>query len=112
VLTPLSQSSGAPSCQVADSPAKVGGRSEPHFSDSSDRFQTGKIAVMCTADRPALGRGPSACAQKMCNLHITVRFELCAINRRGARVRGLSWPFLAHIELICDPPTHSLTLLA
>jgi hypothetical protein len=67
---------------------------------------------MCTADRPALGRGPSACAQKMCNLHITVRFELCAINRRGARVRGLSWPFLAHIELICDPPTHSLTLLA
>jgi hypothetical protein len=35
-----------------------------------------------------------------------------AINRRRARVWGLSWPFLAHIELICDPPTHSLTLLA
>jgi hypothetical protein len=33
-----------------------------------------------------------------------------AINRRVARVRELSWPFFAHIELICDPPTHSLTL--
>jgi hypothetical protein len=112
VLTPLGQSFGAPSCQVADSPAKVGGLSGPHFSDSSDRFQTGKLVVMCTADRPALGRGPSACAQKMCCLHITVGFEWGTINRRGARVGGLSWPFLAYIELICDPPTHSLTLFA
>jgi hypothetical protein len=86
VLTPLGQSSGAPSCQVADGPAKVGGLSGPHFSDSSYRFQTGKVVVMCTADRPALGRGPSACAEEMCKLHITVRFELCVINRRGARV--------------------------
>jgi hypothetical protein len=86
VLTPFGQNSGAPSCQVADGPIKVGGLSGPHFSDSSDRFQTGKIAFMCTADRPALGRGPSACAQKMCKLHITVGFEWCAINRRGARV--------------------------
>jgi hypothetical protein len=67
---------------------------------------------MCTTDRPALGRGPSACAQKICKLHITVGFEWCAINRRGAHVWELSWPFLAHIELICDPPTHSLTILA
>jgi hypothetical protein len=86
VLTPLGQSSGAPSCQVADGPAKVGGLSGPPFSDSSDRFQTGKIVVMCTADRPALGRGPSACAKKMCKLHITVGFEWCSINKRGARV--------------------------
>jgi hypothetical protein len=86
VLTPLGQSSCAPSCQVADGPAKVGGLSGPHFSDSSDRFQTKKLAVMCTTDRLALGRGPSACAQNMCCLHITVGFELCAINRRGARV--------------------------
>jgi hypothetical protein len=86
VPTSLGQSSGAPSCQVVDGPAKVGRLFVPHFSDSSDRFQTGKIAVMCTADRPALGRGPSACAQKMCKLHITVGFELCAINRRGAHV--------------------------
>jgi hypothetical protein len=86
VLTPLGQSSGAPSCQVADDLAKVGGLSGPHFFDSSDRFQTRKIAVMCTADRPALWRGPSACAEKMCNLHITVGFEWCAINRRGACV--------------------------
>jgi hypothetical protein len=86
MLTPLGQSSGSPSCQVADSPAKVGRLSGPYFSDSSDRFQTGKIVVMCTADRPTLGRGPSACAQEMCKLHITVGFELCAINRRGARV--------------------------
>jgi hypothetical protein len=86
VLTQLGQSSGAPSCQVADSPAKVGGLFGPYFSDSSDRFQTGKIAVMCTADRPALGRGPSACAQNMCVLLIMVGFEWGAINRRVARV--------------------------
>jgi hypothetical protein len=78
VLTPLGQSSGAPSCQVADGPAKVGELSGPHFSDSS--------VVMCTADHPVLGRGPSACAQEMCKLYITVGFELCAINRKGARV--------------------------
>jgi hypothetical protein len=75
VLTPLGQSSGAPCCQVVDGPAKVGGLSGPHFSDSSDRFQTGKTVVMCTADRPALGRGPSACAQNMCFLLITLGFE-------------------------------------
>jgi hypothetical protein len=86
VLTPLGQSSVAPSCQVADGPANVGGLSGPHFSDNSDRFQTGKLVVMCTADHPALGRGPSACAHNMCCLYITVGFELCAINRRGARV--------------------------
>jgi hypothetical protein len=86
VLTPLGQSSGALSCQIADSPAKVGGLFGPHFSDNSNRFQTGKIAIMFTTDRPALGRGPSACAQKMCKLRITVGFERCAINRRGARV--------------------------
>jgi hypothetical protein len=86
VLTPLGQSCGAPSCQVADGPAKVGGLSGPHFFDSFDRFQTGKIAIMCTTDHPALGRGPSACAQNVCCLHITVGFEWCAINRRGTRV--------------------------
>jgi hypothetical protein len=75
VLTPLGQSSGAPSCQVADGPAKVGGLSGPYFSDSSDRFQTGKIVVMCTMDRPALGRGSSARAQNMCLFLITVGFE-------------------------------------
>jgi hypothetical protein len=47
---------------------------DPPFSDSSDSFQTGIIAVICTTDRPALGRGPSACAQNMCFLHITVGF--------------------------------------
>jgi hypothetical protein len=86
VLTPLGQSSGSPSCQVADGLAKVGGLSGPYFSDSSDRFQTGKIVVMCTADRPALGRGPSACAQNLCLLLITVGFGWGTINRRGARV--------------------------
>jgi hypothetical protein len=86
VLTPLGQSSGAPSCQVADGPAKVGGLSGPYFSDSSDKFQTGKIVVMCTANRPTLGRGPFACAQNMCLLLITIGFEWGTINRRGARV--------------------------
>jgi hypothetical protein len=47
----------------------------------------------------------------MC-LNITTRFVLGAINRRGAHVWGLSWPFLAHIELICDPLTQTLTLVA
>jgi hypothetical protein len=64
----------------------VGGLSGPYFSDSSDRFQTGKIAVMRTTDRPALGRGPSARVQNMCLLLITVGFERGTINRRGARV--------------------------
>jgi hypothetical protein len=86
VLTPLGQSSGAPSCQVADGPAKVGGLSVPYFSDSSDKFQTGKIVVMCTADRLALGRGSSACAQNVSLLLIMVGFEWGTINRRGARV--------------------------
>jgi hypothetical protein len=86
VLTPLGQSSGAPSCQVVDGPAKVGGLSGPHFFDSSNRFQTGKLAVMCTANHPTLGRGPSVCAQNMCCLHITVVFEWGTINRRGARM--------------------------
>jgi hypothetical protein len=112
VLTPLVQSSGAPCCQVADGPAKVGGLSGPYFFDSSDRFQTGKIAIMRTADRPALGRGPSACAHNMCLLLITVGFDRGIINRKGARVWGSSWPFLAHIELICDAPTDSLTHIA
>jgi hypothetical protein len=86
VLTPLVQSFGAPCCQVADGPAKVGGLSGPYFSDSSDRFQTGNIAIMCTADRLALGRGPSAYAQNMCLLLITVGFECGTINRRVAHV--------------------------
>jgi hypothetical protein len=53
VLTLHGQSSGAPSCQVSDGPAKVGGLSGPRFSDSSDRFHTGKLVVTCTADHPA-----------------------------------------------------------
>jgi hypothetical protein len=36
------------------------------FSDSCDRFQTVDIAITGTTDRPAIGRGPSACAQKLC----------------------------------------------
>jgi hypothetical protein len=77
---------GALSCQVADGPAMVGGLSGPNFSDNSDSFQTGNITVMRTADRPALGRGPSACAQNMCFLLITVGIWWKTINRRVARV--------------------------
>jgi hypothetical protein len=44
---------GAPCCQVSNGSANVGGLSGPRFSDNSDRFQTGKLAVTCTADRPA-----------------------------------------------------------
>jgi hypothetical protein len=52
VLAHRGQSSGAPFCQVSDGPAKVGGLSELRFSDSSDRFQTEKLAVTCMVDRP------------------------------------------------------------
>jgi hypothetical protein len=61
VLTPLGLSFGAPSCQVANGPAKVGGLFGPHFSDNSDRFQTEKIALMCTADRPRVRRMCDVC---------------------------------------------------
>jgi hypothetical protein len=53
VLTLHGQSFGAPSCQVSDGPAKVGRPSGPCFSNSSDIFQTEKLAVTYTADRPA-----------------------------------------------------------
>jgi hypothetical protein len=66
VLILRGQSSGAPSCQVLDGPAKVGGLSGPRFSDSSNRIQMGKIVVTCTADCPASGRGPFECAQEVC----------------------------------------------
>jgi hypothetical protein len=66
MLTLHGQSSGAPSCQVSNGPAKVGGLSRPRFSNNSDRFQMGKLVVICTADRPASGRGQSACAHKVC----------------------------------------------
>jgi hypothetical protein len=74
------------SCQVSDRTTRVGGPSGLTFSDSSDTFQTVKIVVTGTANRPAKGCGPSACAQKLCYLHITVRKDLRAINRSGARV--------------------------
>jgi hypothetical protein len=63
-------------------------------------------------DRPTIGRGPSACVQNLCWLHITVSFVLGAIYRSVDRVWGFSWPFLAHLELICGPLTHTLTLVA
>jgi hypothetical protein len=44
----------------------VGGPSNLDLSDSSDRFQTVDIAITSTADHPAIGRGPSVCAQKLC----------------------------------------------
>jgi hypothetical protein len=95
----------------------MGGLSGPKFSDNFDRFQMGIIAVICTADRPALGGGPSGprartvrvCAELVLFAHNGWNL-MGAINRRVARVRELSWLFLAHIELICDSPTHSLTL--
>jgi hypothetical protein len=40
------------------------------------------------------------------------RFARWTINRSGAHVWGLSWPFLAYIELICDRLTNSLSLFA
>jgi hypothetical protein len=65
-ITLVDQRSVIPSCQVSDRLAMVGGPSGLDFYDSSDRFQTVNIAVTGMADRPSMGRGPSACAQKMC----------------------------------------------
>ena len=62
----LTKRSVIPSCQVPDRPAPVGGPSDLDFSNSSSRFQTVDIAVIGTADRSAIGHGPSACAQKLC----------------------------------------------
>jgi hypothetical protein len=62
----LTKRSVIPSCQVPDRPAPVGGPSNPDFSDSSDMFETVDIAITGTANRPAIERGPSACAQKLC----------------------------------------------
>jgi hypothetical protein len=61
-------------CQVPERPASVGGPSDLDFSDNSDRFQTIDIAITGTVDRPALGRGPSACTQNLCKLHITATY--------------------------------------
>jgi hypothetical protein len=55
-----------PCCQVLDRPAQEGGLSALDFYNSSGRFQTINIAITSTADRLAMGRGPSACAQKLC----------------------------------------------
>jgi hypothetical protein len=44
---------------------QVPDRSGLTFSGSTDRFQTGIIAVTGTADRPAIGRRLSACMQNM-----------------------------------------------
>jgi hypothetical protein len=54
------------SFQVSDHPAPAGGPSGLDFSDNSNRFQMVDIAVTGMVDRPAIGRGPSACAQKLC----------------------------------------------
>jgi hypothetical protein len=60
--------------------------------------------------------GPRAQTVRVCAEHVLFAHNgwilMEGINRRVAHVRELSWPFLAHIELICDPPTHSLTLFA
>jgi hypothetical protein len=65
-VTLTDQRSVIPSCKALDCPALEGGPLGLDFSDSSDRFQTVDIAVTGTTDRPTIGRGPSACAQKLC----------------------------------------------
>jgi hypothetical protein len=76
VLLRLIKHSVTQVCQVSDRPALVGGPSDLDFSDSSDRFQMVDIAVTSTVDRPAIGRGPSACTQNLCKLHITTTYVL------------------------------------
>jgi hypothetical protein len=36
------------------------------FSNSTDRFQMGIIAITGTVDHPAIGHGQSTCAQNLC----------------------------------------------
>jgi hypothetical protein len=65
-VTLTDQHSVIPSCQVPDRPTLECGSSGLDFSDISDRIQTVDVAVTGTADHPAIGHGPSACAQKLC----------------------------------------------
>jgi hypothetical protein len=68
-ITSTNQRSVIPSYQVPDRPTLVGGPSDLNFSDSSDRFRTVNIVVTGTADRPAMGRGPSVCAEAVLVAH-------------------------------------------
>jgi hypothetical protein len=45
-------------------------------------------------------------------LSIMASIEWGSINRSGACVWQVSWPFLSYIEHIGDPPTLSLTHIA
>jgi hypothetical protein len=72
-------------CQVPDRSAPVGGPSDLGFSDNFDRVQTVDIAVTGTMNRLALGRGVSACTQKLCKLPITTTYE-----DRGYKYKGSS----------------------
>jgi hypothetical protein len=65
-VTLTDQRSVIPSSKAPNRLALEGGPSGLDFSDSSDRFQTVDIAVTGTTDHPTIGRGPSACAQKLC----------------------------------------------
>jgi hypothetical protein len=74
---------GGPSARITEtdqalcySSVSGSGPSNLDFSDSSDMFQMVDIAIIGTANRPAIGCGPSACAQKMCKLHITATYVL------------------------------------
>jgi hypothetical protein len=82
------------------------------FSDNSDKFQMEILVVTCTTYHMTRGHGSSMCSQKVGNLLIMTSIGWRGINRSGARVWHLFWPFLAYIEHICNPPTLSLTHIA
>jgi hypothetical protein len=80
MLKSFGQCSGASCCQVSDHPVVVCRPSAPTYSDSSDRFQMGKVVVTGTVDRSARGRGPSACAKNECYMHIMASMDWRAIK--------------------------------
>ena len=90
----------------------VGGLSGLTFCVSSDMFSNGHYSrYMYGGPSGPRARTVRVCVELVLFAHNSWNL-VGAINRRVAHVRELSWPFLAHIELICDPPTHSLTHIA
>jgi hypothetical protein len=98
--------SGSLSCHDSDHLAGVDGPSEHAFSGNSNMIQMGNIAITCT--RGPFGHRAQIVHECVERGNLSVVFN-GGINRSGAHVWQLYWPFLAYTEHICNPPTLSLT---
>ena len=103
------QCSGIPFWQVPDRPAHASGPSWLGFFWHVSYGLYSRYRYGEPSDHGV--RTVRVCAELVLVAH-NGRFEVWAINRSGARVWGLYWTLLAYIELICDPLTQTLTLVA